>query len=68
MKKMILGFYLVLAAGLATLNAGCYAHVNGAGVGVEVETHNARWHYDHDHDDNWRSQHAWHDDRNDYDH
>ncbi len=68
MKKIILGFYFVLIAGLSVFNAGCYAHVNGAGVGVAIVPHDQRWHYDHDYDDNWRSQHAWHNDRNDWDH
>jgi hypothetical protein len=36
-------------------------------VGVVVVPHDRRWHYDHDYDDNWRAQHAWHQDRQDWD-
>ena len=68
MKKMVLGFYLVLMMGLGFINAGCYAHLNGDGIGIGVETvHDRRWHYDHDYNDEWRSHHAWHDDRHDWD-
>jgi len=69
MRKVILSFYFVLAAGLSMFNAGCYAHVNGEGAGVGVEVvHDQRWHYDHDYDDDWRAHHPWHEDRHDWDH
>jgi hypothetical protein len=68
MKKIIFGLYLLLVAGLTIFNAGCYAHINGRGIGVGIETtHDRRWHYDHDNNDEWRSHHAWHEERQDWD-
>ena len=58
MKKLFLG--LLFLTGLAVLNTGCYAHVNGAGAGMEIgDQHDKRWHYDHDYDDSWRARHPW---------
>ncbi len=69
MKKILFGFYFVLLMGLAIVDMACYAHANGGGVGMELEVHDARWHYDHDdgHNEEWRSHHAWHEDRKDWD-
>jgi hypothetical protein len=67
MQKVFFGFSFLLLMGMAFLDMACYAHVRGAGVGMEVVPHDQRWHYDHDYDDEWRSHHAWHEDRRDWD-
>ncbi len=65
MRKIIFSVTALLLMISAALGTGCYGYHRG--VGVEVDVHDARWHYDHDHNDEWRRNHPWNNDRNDYD-
>ncbi len=69
MREVFFSFSFVLLVTLAFMDMACYAHVNGAGAGMEIQPRDAKWHYYNDsgHDDAWRSRHAWHEDRNDWD-
>ena len=70
MKILTLSFYTFLAVVCGVLSMGCYEHPRAVVVvpgSVEV-VHDNRWHYDNDHDGEWRSQHAWHNDTQDWDH
>jgi len=70
MKIFTLSVYTFLAAVCGALSMGCYEHTRAVVVvpaNGEV-VHDNRWHYDNDHDGQWRSQHAWHNDTQDWDH
>jgi hypothetical protein len=74
MRIFTLGVFALFLAASAVFNAGCYAHVNGAGLSMSI--HDSRWHYDHDYDDNYRQNHPYarwdydnnHDDQYRHDH
>ena len=59
MRILVFSFYSLFFAVFGVINAGCYAHANGAGIAVGIETHDSRWHYDHDYDDNYRQSHSY---------
>jgi hypothetical protein len=70
MKIFTLSIYTFLAVVSGALSMGCYEHTRAVVVvpaNGEV-VHDNRWHYDNDHDGEWRSQHAWHNDTQDWDH
>ena len=70
MKNFTIIIYAVLAALCGVFSMGCYEHPHAVVVIHDNSdvVHDNRWHYDNDHDGYWRSQHAWHNDTQDWDH
>lgn len=69
MKTLILSVYAFFAVVCGVLGMGCYEHPHAVVIVHDdgAVVHDNRWHYDNDHDGQWRSQHAWHNDTQDWD-